>query len=203
MTGPHRTERLRRTPFHERMEEHCEAMDWYEWKGFAAVNVFEDMELEYFAARNATAVFDLTPMTKYRITGPDAEAYLNRLVTRDVRKIKPGRVGYTVWCDDAGMVHDDGTIFHIREGVYRLCCQERCIDWMEWSALGFDVSIADETEEVAGLAVQGPTSCATLRAMGLEGLQDLKPFGIASFPFDGGELTVSRTGYTGDLGYEL
>ena len=92
---------------------------------------------------NATGVFDLTAMCKHRITGPDAEAYLNRLVPRDVRKIKPGRVGYTVWCNDEGQVIDDGTIFHMREGDYRLCSQERQLDWLLTSALGFDVTIVE------------------------------------------------------------
>jgi aminomethyltransferase len=198
-----RAQLLLTTPFAPRVREACIANDWYTWAGYTSVNCFEDVELEYFAVRNATGVFDLTPMSKYRISGPDAEAYLNRLMVRDVRKIKPGRVGYTVWCDDSGMVHDDGTIFHLAAGEYRLCAQERCLDWLECSAMGFDVRIVDETAEVAALAVQGPTSCATLRRMGLEGLETLKPFGIARFEFDGAELTVSRTGYTGDLGYEL
>jgi aminomethyltransferase len=200
---PHSDQRLLSTPFAPRVREACILNDWYEWAGYTTVNTFEDVELEYFAVRNATGVFDLTPMTKYRITGPDAERYLNRVMVRDVRKIKPGRVGYTCWCDDSGMVHDDGTIFHLAEGEYRLCAQERCLDWLQWSALGFDVEIVDETAAVAGLAVQGPTSCSTLKRMGLAGIDDLKPFGIARFPFNGGELLVSRTGYTGDLGYEL
>jgi aminomethyltransferase len=200
---PHDHDMVLYTPFYSRVQAACQVNEYSMWKGYSTPDVYEDMEQEYFAARNATAVFDLSPMTKYRVTGPDAEAFLNRVVTRDVRKIGPGRVGYTVWCDDAGMVHDDGTIFHLRDGDYRLCAQERCLDWLCWSALGFDVSIVDETADVAGLAVQGPTSCATLRNMGLEGLQDLKPFDLAHFPFEGGELMVSRTGYTGDLGYEL
>jgi aminomethyltransferase len=191
------------TPFGSRVRALCQVNDWAMWAGYTTPQSYEDVELEYFAARNSTGVFDLTPMTKYRITGPDAQAYLNRLVTRDVRKIKPGRVGYTLWCDDAGMVHDDGTIFHLGEGDYRLCAQERAMDWLQCSAMGFDVSIIDETAAIAGLAVQGPTSCAILRKMGLEGLQDMKPFGLANFPFDGGDLMVSRTGYTGDLGYEV
>jgi len=128
---------------------------------------------------------------------------MNRLVTRDVEKIKPGRVGYCLWCDDAGQVIDDGTIFHLREHVYRLCSQERQLDWLLASALGFDVRIVEETNDVAGLAVQGPTSCAVLKKLGLSGIETLTPFGMRSYPYAGTELTVSRTGYTGDLGYEL
>jgi aminomethyltransferase len=171
--------------------------------GYTTPNAYTDVELEYFAVRNAAGVFDLTPMNKYRITGTDAEAYLNRLVTRDVSKIGVGRVGYTVWCDEAGQVMDDGTIFHLAENDYRICAYARATDWLHWSALGFDVTIEDETAEVAALAVQGPTSCAALTAMGLVGLDQLKPFGLTEFDFEGEPLVVSRTGFTGDLGYEL
>ena len=203
MNKSHNESMLKYSPFHARVAAACQTNDWHLWAGYTTPNSYESVELEYFAARNASGVFDLTPMTKYRITGPDAAAFLNRLVTRDVHRIKPGRVGYTVCCDDAGMVRDDGTIFHLGDNDYRLCCQERCLDWLHWSALGFDVSIADETDHIAALAVQGPTSCAALRSMGLEGLQELTPFAMMRFSFHGGELLVSRTGYTGDLGYEL
>lgn len=191
------------TPFHERAaalnQKHC----WGRWKDYITANTYYDTATEYFAARNACSVFDLTPMTKHRVSGPDALAFMNRLVTRDVGKIKPGRVGYSVWCNDGGRVIDDGTIFHLEQGIYRLCSQEPQIDWMMTSAIGFDVDIVDETHDVAGLALQGPTSCATLKRMGLDGIENLTPFGILNFNFEGAKLTVSRTGYTGDLGYEL
>ena len=192
-----------RTPFHSRVAAACELNAWGTWKGYTTPTAYTDVELEYFAIRSTTGVFDLSPMNKYRITGPDAEAYLNRMVTRDVSKIRVGRVGYTVWCNDAGQVMDDGTIFHLGENDYRLCAFARAIDWLHWSALGFDVTIVDESDEVAALAVQGPTSCAVLLAMGLTGLEQLKPFGLTTFPFEGETLMVSRTGFTGDLGYEL
>ena len=191
------------TPFHSRIAAGCELNCWGDWMGYTTPNAYTDVELEYFAVRNAAGVFDLTPMNKYRITGNDAEAYLNRLVTRDVSKIGVGRVGYTVWCDEAGQVMDDGTIFHLAENDYRICAYARATDWLHWSALGFDVTIEDETAEVAALAVQGPTSCAALTAMGLVGLDQLKPFGLTEFDFEGEPLVVSRTGFTGDLGYEL
>ena len=200
---PHDIRMLLDTPFGSRVQAACELREWESWKGYASPIAYEDVELEYFAVRNATGVFDLTPMTKYRIGGPDAPAFLNRLLTRDVSRVRPGRVGYTVWCNDAGMVLDDGTLFHLSPGDYRLCAQERCLDWLLTSTLGLEVAIVDETEEVAALAVQGPTSCAALRAMGLDGLDTLKPFGLRHYPFDGGELMVSRTGFTGDLGYEV
>ena len=192
-----------RTPFHARLAELDTVNEWHEWKGYTTPDALYCAETEYFAIRNSTGVFDLTPMTKYRIKGPDALDFLNRLVTRDMAKIKPGRVAYAVWCDDRGQVLDDGTIFHLRDGEYRLCSQERHYDWLLTNARGFDVSITEETADIAALAVQGPTSFAVLSDMGLEGLGDLKPFGLTHVDFEGAELMVSRTGFTGDLGYEL
>jgi aminomethyltransferase len=192
-----------RTPFYDRMSKLDTINTWHEWKGYSTPDELYCSETEYFAIRNATAVFDVSPMTKYRITGPDSLAYMNRLVTRDMAKIKPGRVAYAVWCDDRGQVLDDGTIFHLREGEYRLCSQERHLDWLMASAIGFDVSIVEETADVAGLAVQGPTSYSVLSGLGLDGLDELKVFGLMHCDFEGSELMVSRTGFTGDLGYEL
>jgi aminomethyltransferase len=191
------------TPFHPRTAALNQLNLWHRWRDHTVADAYFDVGMEYNAIRNSCAVFDLSPMTKHLITGTDALPYMNRLVTRDVAKIKPLRVGYAVWCDDAGQVIDDGTIFHLREGVYRLCSQERQLDWLHTSALGFDVRIVEETNDVAGLAVQGPTSCAVLKGLGLAGIETLAPFGLRSYPFAGGTLEVSRTGYTGDLGYEL
>lgn len=192
-----------KTPFYPRLEALDTVNEWHQWKGYTSSNELYCADMEYFAIRNATAVFDLTPMTKYRVTGPDALGYLNRLVTRDMAKIRPGRVAYAVWCDDQGQVIDDGTIFHLRDGEYRICSQERHFAWFQESTLGFDVTVTHETEDVAALAVQGPTSFSVLNNMGLDGLDQLKPFGLTHFDFEGSELMVSRTGFTGDLGYEL
>ncbi len=191
------------TPFHPRTAALNTLNEWHRWKDYTTSDAYFDEALEYAAVRNACAVFDLSPMTKHRIKGPDALAFLNRLVTRDVAKIKPGKVGYCVWCNDNGHVIDDGTIFHLREGEYRLCSQERQLEWLARSAYGFDVTYEEETHEVAALALQGPTSCAVLKAIGCAGVEKLAPFGIAWFAFAGTELMVSRTGFTGDLGYEL
>lgn len=191
------------TPFHARTSVANRLNLWHRWKDYTVADAFTDVSLEYAAIRNACAVFDLSPMTKHLVTGPDALAFLDRLVTRDVAKIRAGRVGYCVWCDDEGQVIDDGTIFHLREGTYRLCSQERQLDWLLTSALGFDVTIREDTDEVAALAFQGPTSCAVLKKLGLAGVELLKPFELRHFAFEGGELMVSRTGFTGDLGYEL
>ncbi len=190
-------------PFYSRQEPLNELKEWGRWADYLSPNAYYCSSMEYFAGRNACAVFDLTPMSKYRISGIDALPYLNRLVTREVGKIKPGRVGYCVWCTDAGQVIDDGTIFHLREGDYRLCSQERHLDWLLTNTMGFDVSVVEETHQVAALALQGPTSCATLRDMGLAGIENMRPFDIEYYPFADTRLMVSRTGFTGDLGYEL
>ena len=167
------------------------------------MQVFTDVEIEYFAVRNASTLFDLSPMVKYRIAGAGATRYLNRVVTRDVARLRPGRVAYVVWCDDRGKVLDDGTLFRLSDGEFRLCSQERHLCWLQDSAIGFDVTVDDTSEDVAALALQGPTSCAVLKRLGLAGVETIKPFRVEHFPFEGDSLTVSRTGFTGDLGYEL
>ncbi len=191
------------TPFHSRVEAMCDMNDWGNWMGYTTPNAYFDVELEYFAIRSTTGVFDLSPMNKYRIIGPDAEAFLNRMVTRNVSKLGINRVGYAVWCNDAGQVMDDGTIFRLGEQDFRLCSYQRADDWLNWCTLGFDVTITNESEDLAGLAVQGPTSCTILTLLGCTGLDQLKPFGIAHFTFEGAPMMVSRTGFTGDLGYEV
>ncbi|MEX2495418.1 MAG: aminomethyltransferase family protein [Woeseia sp.] len=196
-------QRRRRSPFWSRLSELDRLNSWHEWKGYTSADALYDADLEYFAIRNSTGVFDLTPMTKYRIKGADALDYVDRLVTRDMRKIKPGRVAYAVWCNDQGQVIDDGTLFHLREGEYRLCSQERHLAWLTAAAVGLDVQITEETDEIAALAVQGPTSFSVMKNMGFDALESLKPFGLTHFEFEGSELMISRTGFTGDLGYEL
>lgn len=192
-----------RTPFHRRIEVLMSGGHWYDWAGYDAPVFIEDEELEYFAIRSTAAVFDVTPMIKYRVDGPGAEAFFNRLTLRDVSRQKPGRVSYTAWCDDDGYVLDDGTLFRFSETDFRLCCQERHLPWLIDSGLGYDIRITEETDEVAGLALQGPTSAAILNDAGFEGVSALKPFDIADFRHEQGTVTISRTGFTGDLGYEL
>lgn len=203
MTLPERDRRYRESPFHPRMAEACETNQWYTWKEYTAVQCYTSVQQEYFALRNAAGVFDLTAMTKYRITGPDGAAYLNRLMTRDLGRLAPGKVSYCVWCNDEGKVMDDGTVFCLREHRWRLCSQERHLDWLLWSAVGFDVNVVEETDEITGLALQGPTSCQILKRMGLARVENLKPFTLEHFTPNGTPITVSRTGFTGDLGYEL
>jgi aminomethyltransferase len=195
-------EPLLRTPFHARARALSQLDSFIAWNGYTTVDVFSTVEHEYFAIRNACTLYDLSPMAKYRITGADGLRFLNRLVTRDLRKLKADRVAYSIWCDDAGCLIDDGTVFRLGESEYRLCAQERQLDWLLDSAIGFDVGIEDVTDAIAGLALQGPTSCAVLRAAGIDAAA-LKPFDVGYFHIQDIGLTVSRTGFTGDLGYEL
>ena len=201
--APHFKQPLLETPFHAKARELSQVDRFLAWAGYTTVDVFTSVEQEYFAIRNASTLFDLTPMVKYRITGPDALPYLNHLVTRDLTNLNIDRVAYCVWCNDAGHIIDDGTVFRLGENEYRLCTAERQIDWLLDSAIGFDVSIVEITEEIAALAVQGPTSCAVLKAAGLVGIENLKPFQIGYFELAGHPVTASRTGFTGDLGYEV
>jgi len=201
--APHFKQPLLTTPFHERARALSQVDSFIAWAGYSTVDVFTTVEQEYFAIRNATTLYDLTPMVKYRIAGADALPYLNRLVTRNIAKLKPDRVAYCVWCNDSGHLLDDGTVFRLGESEYRLCTAERQMDWLLDSAIGFDVEISEVTEQIAALALQGPTSCAVLKAAGVAGVERLKPFEIGYFSTQGQSLTVSRTGFTGDLGYEL
>ncbi len=203
MTAAPYIQPLLETPLHTRTVPLCLTGDWARWGGYVTVNSYTNVEHEYFAIRNAATLFDLSPMRKYRIAGPDAERTLNRLLTRDVRKLKPGRVAYAVWCDDAGKVLDDGTVFRFGPAEFHIYSQERHLNWFLDSALGFDVKVADVSEDIAAIALQGPQSYSVLRALGLAGSEALKPFDMAEFTIDGLAVTLSRTGFTGDLGYEI
>ena len=194
---------LLRTHFHARTSEANRLNDWVPWGGYTTSNSYEDVTAEYTAIRNQASLYDLCPMVKYAISGPDAAAWCSRLTLRDAAKLKVGHVHYTAWCDDDGKVMDDGTLWRFSDTEYRLCCQERHLPWLLDSCLGFDVHVAEITEEIAALSLQGPCAYAVLKKAGFEAAGSLKPFAMADFPFGAGTLTVSRTGFTGDLGYEL
>lgn len=193
---------LLRTPFHARLAEANVLNQWGAWAGHTTALALQDEEMEYTAIRNGACLYDLCPMVKYRVTGTQAAQYLGRLTLRDVIRQPVGTVRYTAWCDDAGKVLDDGTLFRLAEAEFMLCCQERHLPWLLDAASGFDVAIAEITEAVAALSLQGPCSASVLRAAGLD-VSALKPFGIIRQEFAGTTLTLSRTGFTGDLGYEL
>lgn len=203
----HYAQPLLKTPFHERARAASQLDSFIPWSGYTTVDVFTQVEQEYFAIRNAATLYDLTPMVKYRIAGPGAQRYLNRLVTRDIGGLRIGRVAYCIWCDDAGHVIEDGTLFRLAEDEYRLCTAERQLDWLLASAIGFEgadrVEIEEVTEQIAALSLQGPTSAAVLRATGVGAVERLKPFEVVASHMEEVDITISRTGFTGDLGYEL
>jgi aminomethyltransferase len=204
MTDPYAGERLKRTHFYPRAKLLNIRDAWLAWNGYKFAECYYDAEYEYFCVRNTCATYDICPMQKYEIKGRDAELMLNRMVTRDVARIGINRVAYCVWCTDEGRMIDDGTIFKVSDDRFMLTCGSPCTAWLEKSAFGFgDVTVTDVTEDFAALALQGPTSCVTLKKMGLTGIENAKPFDIMYFPFHGDTLMVSRTGFTGDLGYEL
>jgi len=199
----HYRQALQRTPFHDRLVALSTTETWTAWNTYKVPRVVDKLSSEYFAVRSGCAVMDLTPMEKYRVTGSGARDFLDRLLTRDISKLVTGRVTYVIWCNDGGKVIDDGTLFQLGEDDYRLCAQHHQLDWLLMSAVGFDVRIETETHGVAALAVQGPTSYSVLTAAGINGLDELKPFGITKLSCGDIPVTVSRTGYTGDLGYEV
>ena len=193
---------LRQTPFHPRTAPLNLLHRWGAWAGHVAALCYGDTAMEHTAIRNTGSLYDLCPMIKYRITGPDAADFLNRLTLRNATKLAVGSVHYTAWCDDEGKVLDDGTLFRHAAQDYLLCCQERHLPWLRASALGFDVKVEDRTDTIAALSLQGPCSATVLHAAGFD-VTSLKPFRIQRFPFASGEITISRTGFTGDLGYEV
>jgi len=202
------TEGLLKSPFYVRQVEMNWAQAWFNWNGYAQASYFKDPYVEYFLTRNTCGVYDVTGMCKYRIRGKDAEAMLNRMVTRDVSKQGINKVAYNVWCTDKGRIVDDGTIFRFSQDDFRIYCAEPNMDWFTLASAGFEnVSIVEESHDIAGLALQGPTSCALLRAIGLGAVENLKHMELGHFPFPAdnpqGEIMISRTGFTGDLGYEL
>ncbi len=193
---------LLQTPFHARTAAANVLNRWGPWGGYMTALCFGDVDMEYTAVRNAASVYDLCPMVKYRITGPGAAAYLNRLTLRDAARLAVGGVQYTAWVDDQGKLLDDGTLFRQGPQEYLICCQERHLPWFLDSALGFDVAVAEVTDEIAALSLQGPCSASALAAAGFD-VSALKPFRMVTLPFQGAQITISRTGFTGDLGYEL
>jgi aminomethyltransferase len=197
-------ERLMESPFHPR-EAILNIRDtWASWNGYKLAEYYYDAEFEYFCVRNFCGTYNICPMQKYLVKGSDAEAMLNRMVTRDVSKLGLNRVTYVVWCTDEGRVVDDGTIFKLAPDEFMLTCGSPCLGWLKMSAFGFsDLELTDLSDEIAALSLQGPTSCAVLKKMGLAGIETAKPFDILHFPFHDDTLMVSRTGFTGDLGYEL
>ena len=192
------------TAVHERTFALCESLNYREWSGYYAVSAYESHhEHEYNAIRNASALIDVSPLFKYLITGRDAARFVDRLITRDVSKMTVGQVYYTPWCDEHGKVIDDGTVARLEERRFRWTAADPSLRWFRQNASGFDVSIEDISEQIAALALQGPTSARLLRAVAKADIDTLKYFRVTSATFGGVSVDISRTGYTGDLGYEI
>ncbi len=192
------------TAFHEKTLALCESLNYREWAGYYTVSAYETHhEHEYNAIRNASALIDITPLYKYRISGRDATRLVDRVVTRNIQKVKVGQVIYTPWCDEKGKVIDDGTVSRLEENTYRWTAADPSFRWLHQNALGLDVSIEDISEKLAALALQGPTSGRLLKSIAEASLADLKYFHVTTGTIAGIPVEISRTGYTGDLGYEI
>lgn len=197
------------TAFHEKTLALCESLSYREWAGYYAASSYEPHhEHEYNAIRNATALIDVSPLFKYIVTGKDAAVCIDRMITRDAARLDVGQAIYTPWCDEHGHVIDDGTVSRLAEERFRWTAAEPNLRWFRQNAAGLDVEIADASAEIAALALQGPTSAALLKQVvdvpaGGTGIDVLKYFRVTAGVIAGAPVDISRTGFTGDLGYEV
>ena len=192
------------TPFHERTFALCESLNYREWSGYYTVSAYETHhEHEYNAIRNAAALIDVSPLFKYQVRGPDATRLVNRVITRDADRMQVGQVYYTPWCDEQGKVIDDGTVVRLGEDAYRWTAADPTLRWLLQNATGMRVEIDDVSERIAALALQGPTSAGVLRSASDADIDTLRYFRMTSGRINGVKVEISRTGYTGDLGYEI
>jgi len=192
------------TAFHERTFPLCQSLNYREWSGYYTVSVYEmHHEHEYNAIRNAAALIDISPLYKYLITGKDATKLVNRIITRDITKVKVGQVIYCCWCDEQGKVIDDGTITRLEDNKYRWTAADPSLRWFRQNGLNMDVQVEDISEQLAALALQGPTSGKLLKAVAEADIANLKYFRMTRGKIVNVFVDISRTGYTGDLGYEI
>ena len=192
------------TAFHERTLALCESLSYREWSGYYTVSVYEmHHEHEYNAIRNSAALIDISPLFKYRVTGRDATKFVNRVICRDINKVAVDQVIYCCWCDPEGKVIDDGTITRLGENEYRWTAADPSLRWFQQNALALDVTIEDISEQTAALAIQGPMSGRVLRQVTDAPIDNLKYFRVTRGKIAGVPVDISRTGYTGDLGFEI
>ena len=192
------------TAFHERTLALCESLNYREWSGYYTVSVYEmHHEHEYNAIRNSAALIDISPLFKYRVTGRDATKFVNRVISRDINRVAVDQVIYCCWCDPEGKVIDDGTITRLGENEYRWTAADPSLRWFQQNTLGLDVHIEDISEQTAALALQGPTSGKLLHAAADANITNLKYFRVTRGKIAGIPVDISRTGYTGDLGFEV
>ena len=192
------------TPLHSRTFPLCASLNYRDWSGYYAVSAYETHhEHEYNAIRNGAALIDISPLFKYMLSGPDATRLVDRVITRSAAKMKAGQVYYTPWCDERGHVVDDGTVTRLDENWYRWTAAEPTMRWMHENARGLDVKIEDASERIAAIALQGPTSGALLLKVADADVASLKYFRMVSGRIRNIPVDISRTGYTGDLGFEI
>jgi len=195
---------LKTTPFHARTAALSLGHAWRRWAGYAVASAYElNHEREYHAIRSSAGLLDISPLYKYSVEGPDAERLLDRIVTRDVSRCAVGQVLYSGWCDAAGKMLDDGTLSRLDEHVFRMTSAEPNLRWLQDNAGGLDVAIEDVSDSIAALALQGPSSRAILQEIAAADLAKLGFFRIIATTLCGIPVAISRTGYTGDLGYEV
>lgn len=193
------------TPFHSRTSALCKSHEWRKWSGFLAVTSYEPShEREYFAIRNSAALIDVSPLFKYEITGPDATLLVDRIITRNAAKCKIGQVMYTGWCDEQGKMIDDGTVSRLAENHYRITAADPSLRWFEDCGFGLDINVKNVSDQLGALALQGPLSREILkRVVNGTDIDQIKFFYLVQAEILGFPVTITRTGYTGDLGYEL
>lgn len=194
----------RGTPFHERTSALCESYAWRNWSGYMCASSYQLVpEMEYHAIRSAAGLIDVSPLFKYHVAGRDAARLVNKVITRDASKCKPGQILYTPWCDDAGMTVDDGTAWNLGDGSWDMTSAESNLRWLEENATGLDATVEDDSERIAALALQGPLSRAILQHAADGAVDKLRFYRFTNGKIDGLPVRISRTGYTGDLGYEV
>ena len=195
---------LKTTPFHSRTAPLVQGQAWRRWAGHAVASAYELVhDREYAAIRNSAALLDVSPLYKYLISGPDASRLLDRMVTRDITKCRIGQVVYTTWCDRHGKVIDDGTISRLGDALYRMTSAEPNLRWLTLNGAGMDVQIEEISSRLGALALQGPLSRDILQQVSPADCSSLRYFRLVETTIRGVPVTVSRTGYTGDLGYEI
>ena len=195
---------LRTTPFHSRTGPLCEAQNWRRWSGYLVAGSYElTHDREYWAIRSSAALFDVTPLFKYLINGKDAAELLDRVITRNVAKLAVGQVYYTPWCDHHGKVIDDGTVQRLDETTFRMTAAEPTLRWLEENSVGLDVHVENQTDDIAAVALQGPNSREILKQVSDSDLDGVKYFRLIHSNVGDVPATITRTGYTGDLGYEV
>ncbi len=195
---------LRTTPFHERTSKLCQPQNWRRWAGYLVVGSYElTLDREYWAIRNSAALIDVSPLMKYIIKGKDAARLLDRVTTRNIQKMSIGQVYYTGWCDDEGKMIDDGTISRLDETTFRMTSADPSLRWLSMNAVELDVEVTEVTDYVAALSFQGPNTRKVLNKVTDKPVDELKYFRLMKNKIHGIEVTISRTGYTGDLGFEI